>query len=103
MKSTASLAALCALAILTLGATFGRVSITWPAADVGFRPGPGVETVSANCSACHSAAYVYTQPRLTRAQWKAEVAKMKAAYGAPVADADVDAIVDYLVAQNGKT
>jgi len=102
MKRATSLAALCALAVLTLGATFGKVSIVWPAVDLPFRPGPGFETVIANCTTCHSAAYVYTQPRLTQVQWKAEVIKMKAAYGAPIADADIDAIVNYLVLQNGK-
>ena len=67
--------------------------------------GPHLETVQGNCGACHSAEYISTQPRNLanpRAFWAAEVTKMQKAYGAPVADADVPAIVDYLVATYGK-
>jgi hypothetical protein len=39
---------------------------------------------------------VLTQPHLSRADWQAEVEKMRNAYKAPIADADVPAIVDYL-------
>ncbi len=91
------------LAILALaGASYGTVSVKWPADTVAFKPGPGADVTNANCSTCHSASYVYTQPPLTKVQWTAEVKKMKAVYGAPIADDDAAAIVDYLVAQNGK-
>ncbi len=59
----------------------------------------------ANCVACHSADYISTQPRGLRdpaAFWSAEVAKMRHVYGAPVDEADVNAIVDYLVAAYGR-
>lgn len=59
----------------------------------------------ASCGACHSAEYVTTQPRglaNPRAFWQAEVVKMRGAYGAPIEDADIPAIVDYLVATYGK-
>jgi len=78
------------------------VSIALPADTWRYAPGPGVEAVVKDCSACHSASYVLTQPRLTRKQWTAEVAKMRNAYGAPVPESDVATIVDYLVAQHGK-
>jgi len=39
---------------------------------------------------------VLTQPHLSRADWQAEVGKMRNAYKAPITDADVPAIVDYL-------
>jgi hypothetical protein len=102
MKRTLARIALLALAVPLLGAAFGKVSIDLPAIDVPFKAGPGVDLARANCETCHSAAYVYTQPRLTQAQWTAEVTKMKAAYGAPIADGDVAPIVAYLVSQNGK-
>ncbi|MGA2394112.1 MAG: cytochrome c [Candidatus Lustribacter sp.] len=103
MKNVISNLALLGIAVLMLGATkSGTVSITPPAVNVPFKPGAGMEVVNANCQTCHSAAYIYTQPALTRAQWTAEVTKMKVAYGAPIADGDVNTIVDYLVAQNGK-
>ncbi len=53
-----------------------------------------------NCTACHSADYIQTQPQGTAFKdfWKAEVTKMIKVYGAPIDDADVSKIVDYLVA-----
>ena len=68
-------------------------------------PGPHLDVVQQNCSGCHSADYVSTQPRhLPNAQafWQAEVTKMKGAYGAPIAAADVPNIVDYLVQTYGQ-
>ena len=92
-----------ALAIAMLGAaSSSTVSIKLPTELVPFQPGTGYYVTNVNCSTCHSAAYVYTQPPLTKAQWNAEVLKMKNVYKAPIADADVATIVDYLVAQNGK-
>jgi cytochrome c5 len=81
----------------------GTASISLPG-DIGmaFKPGPGAAAAQANCLSCHSSAYVATQPVLTKAQWGAEVAKMKGAYGAPIPDDQVPAIVDYLTTQYGK-
>jgi mono/diheme cytochrome c family protein len=81
----------------------GTASITLPGdAGMAFKPGPGLAAVQANCLSCHSSAYVSTQPVLTKAQWTAEVTKMKAVYGAPIADDQVPTIVDYLTTQYGK-
>jgi hypothetical protein len=43
---------------------------------------------------------VLNQPA-SKAQWQAEVEKMRQAYKAPVDPKDVDAIVDYLVSIRG--
>jgi sulfite dehydrogenase (cytochrome) subunit B len=94
--------ALIVFAIPLMGAAFGKVSITLPRETFGFKPGPGADLATGNCTTCHSALYVYTQPRLTRAQWTAEVNKMKAVYGAPLAPENIPGIVDYLMTQNGK-
>ena len=102
MSGTLLRGALIALAIPLLGASAGTVAITLPTDSVHFKPGPGADLATGNCAVCHSAAYVYTQPRLTRPQWTAEVNKMKAVYGAPVAAENIPAIVDYLMTQNGK-
>ena len=67
--------------------------------------GPNHDIATTNCGACHSAEYISTQPRnlaSPRAFWQAEVTKMKGAYGAPLDDADIPKIVDYLVATYGK-
>jgi len=94
--------ALLACAVLILGAANATVTIKMPFDTVQFKPGPGASLATANCATCHSAAYIYTQPRLTRKQWTAEVLKMKKLYGAPLDIANVDAIVNYLMTQNGK-
>jgi len=87
----------------TIAPPKGPVSISLPGdAGMTFKPGPGLAAVQANCLTCHSSAYVSTQPVLTRAQWTGEVAKMRTAYGAPIADDQVPVIVEYLTTQYGK-
>jgi len=88
--------------LLLLAATSAIVTINLPRPNIEFKPGPGADLATANCRTCHSAAYVYTQPPLTRVQWTAEVTKMKKVYGAPIDDANIAPIVDYLLTQNGK-
>ena len=65
-----------------------------------FKPGPNLEVVQGNCTACHSADYINTQPPMKdkKTFWQAEVTKMIKVYGAPIEDADVGKIVDYLAA-----
>ncbi len=78
------------------------VTITLPPDARSFGPGPGQSVAQANCTICHAADYVYTQPPLTADQWRAEVTKMQKVYGAPIDAAAVDTLVTYLVGQNGK-
>jgi mono/diheme cytochrome c family protein len=74
------------------------LAYTLPDEAAAFKPGPNLEIVRDNCSACHSADYVNTQPPMTNKKdfWQAEVTKMIKVYGAPIQDADVGKIVDYL-------
>jgi mono/diheme cytochrome c family protein len=65
------------------------------------KPAPGAELAAANCLLCHSADYVSTQPRLTRAAWKITVEKMRVRYGAPIATNRVDDLVQYLATAYG--
>lgn len=59
------------------------------------------EIVSTNCTACHSAELILTQPKLKPAQWAAEVAKMRTAYKATIAESDDPKLVAALVALQG--
>ena len=77
------------------------VRVDLPSGDRTFPPGPGADVADGNCLACHSAGMVLYQPALSRAQWRAEVEKMRTAYKAPLDPKDVDAIVDYLVSIRG--
>lgn len=66
------------------------------------KPGAGRDTVEANCVACHSLDYIkMNAPFLTEAVWKAEVTKMRTAFGSPIDDAVAAEIVQYLTAQYG--
>ncbi|RTL48976.1 MAG: cytochrome c [Bradyrhizobiaceae bacterium] len=72
-----------------------------PEETVQFPPGPNLEVVQANCTACHSADYIKTQPQGPKFKqdfWTAEVNKMIKVYGAPIDQSDVGKIVEYLVA-----
>jgi mono/diheme cytochrome c family protein len=92
-----------ALAATKVAPPKGTATISLPGdAGMAFKPGTGLGAAQAACLSCHSSAYVSTQPALTKAQWTAEVVKMKSVYGAPIADDQVPVIVDYLVANYGK-
>jgi hypothetical protein len=81
----------------------GITSISLPGdAGFAFKPGPGAMQARQYCLKCHSSAYVSTQPVFTRAQWTAEVTKMKAVYGAQIPDDQVAPLAEYLTAQYGK-
>jgi cytochrome c5 len=82
------------------GVTLHSVSVELPDPERAF-PGAKADAVNNNCLACHSAGMVLNQPHLSRADWQAEVEKMRNTYKAPIADADVPAIVDYLAGLNG--
>jgi sulfite dehydrogenase (cytochrome) subunit B len=98
------------LAILLIAAAAGLllgsanaapISYTLPDETAAFKPGPNLEVVQNNCTACHSADYIQAQPRGPKFKkdfWQAEVTKMIKVYGAPIDEADVGKIVEYLAA-----
>lgn len=70
--------------------------------SVALKPGVGLEQVNQNCAGCHSLDYIrMNAPFLSADGWKAEIGKMRAAYGAPVADADAALIQKYLTENYG--
>jgi sulfite dehydrogenase (cytochrome) subunit B len=63
---------------------------------------PGYAKAQGNCVACHSAEYMlYQPPTAPRAYWDAMVKRMKTVFKAPLNDADMPDIVDYLVKTYG--
>ena len=63
---------------------------------------PGYSLTLQNCLMCHSAQYVQYQPKSSpRSYWEATVKKMKPPFGAPFAESDVPAMVDYLTKTYG--
>jgi mono/diheme cytochrome c family protein len=98
-------AALSVVALSLGGLTLADAkSITLPteAPPLKASPLPGYAKAQTNCVACHSAEYMlYQPPTAPRAYWEAMVTRMKAVFKAPIDDADMPAIVDYLVKTYG--
>ena len=96
----ANLLALAAIALLDPAPlSASPINYELPAETAAFKPGPNLDVVVNNCTACHSADYIATQPRGPKFKqefWRAEVGKMIKVYGAPIAEADVPKIVEYL-------
>jgi cytochrome c5 len=64
--------------------------------------GPGRDVVETACGICHSLSYIPMNSRfLSPDAWKAEVTKMRIAFGAPIDDDAANMIVAYLVANYG--
>ncbi len=88
--------------VAVMGAVHSKpVSYKLPEETTQFKPGPNLEAAQKNCTACHSADYILTQPRGPKFKkdfWTAEVNKMIKVYGAPIEEADIGKIVDYLSA-----
>jgi len=85
-------------AVAGLGAAPARADET----RIRLAVGEGSELVRARCAICHSLDYIsMNAPFLKRAGWEAEVRKMIKVMGAPVADAEVTPLVDYLTLHYG--
>lgn len=98
--------ALIAAALLTgcALAHAGSKSIDLPSDGVQLKPSslPGYAKAEASCAACHSAEYMqYQPPTAARPYWDAMVKRMKTVFNAPVEDADIPLIVDYLAKTYG--
>jgi mono/diheme cytochrome c family protein len=77
------------------------ILLTTPAiaqqAPVALKPGAGQDAVTSGCATCHTLNYIrMNAPFLTPDGWKAEVTKMRTAFGAPIDDDTATQIVNYL-------
>ena len=87
-----------AFAIILL-ATAGVMAQEKP---VPLKDAPGRAMTENLCSGCHSLDYIrINAPFMNRQTWTAEVNKMVQAFGAPIAQADANTIIDYLAANYG--
>jgi mono/diheme cytochrome c family protein len=78
------------------------VRIELPASDESFPPGVGADIASSQCQICHSAGMVLTQPPLEKDEWRAEIIKMRTAYGAPIPKDQVEGLAEYLKNISGR-
>jgi mono/diheme cytochrome c family protein len=103
--SKALTAAIAAIIIAFPGAAMaGSKSIDLPPDGVQLKPSalPGYAKAQANCVVCHSAEYMlYQPPTAPRAYWDAMVKRMKMVFKAPINDADMPEIIDYLAKTYG--
>lgn len=79
-------------------------SIDLPPDVVALKPSPlpGYAIAQGACVACHSAEYLQYQPsNASRTYWDAMVKRMKTVFRAPIEDADMPALVDYLAKTYG--
>jgi cytochrome c5 len=77
---------------------FADASITLPDDPAQLPDLPGRDAVIANCTACHSPSTMMQQPQVDRAKWESLVGKMISTYKAPVDEAAIPQIVDYMLA-----
>jgi cytochrome c5 len=79
-----------ALLLIHSGARAGEEQIT-------LKQGVGRDVVARDCVMCHSLDYIpMNAPVMTGAKWEATVRKMIDKMGAPIGDADVKPILEYL-------
>jgi mono/diheme cytochrome c family protein len=104
MKSffTGTLLALSIGAAATASATVKTIQLPPDSAQLKPSALPGYVKAQGNCVACHSAEYMLYQPATApRAYWDAMVKRMKAVFRAPINEADMPDIVDYLAKTYG--
>ena len=82
--------------------TAGNIhSITLPHFEPELPVAPGRKAFMAACVSCHSARYVFMQPKFPQKQWEETVGKMIKTYGAHLDTNQLHEIVSYLVTVNG--
>jgi sulfite dehydrogenase (cytochrome) subunit B len=104
MKQRTLIAAVCAVLALGVAGHALPKSIQLPPDGVQLKPStlPGYAKAQTQCVACHSAEYmVYQPPNAARPYWDAMVKRMKMVFKAPIDDADMPDIVDYLARTYG--
>jgi sulfite dehydrogenase (cytochrome) subunit B len=103
-KTLRLVAAVAALGFATALAGAAPKTMNLPADTVQLRPSPlpGYVKAQASCVTCHSAEYMqYQPPNAGRPYWDAMTKRMKTVFKAPLDDADIPVIVDYLTATYG--
>jgi mono/diheme cytochrome c family protein len=92
-----------ALAVACAAPAFAK-DMKLPPDGVQLRPSPlpGFALARGRCVACHSAEYMqYQPPNAARPYWEAVVRRMKDVFKAPIADAEVAPLADYLASAYG--
>jgi mono/diheme cytochrome c family protein len=81
---------------------FEALKVNLPTSAALFPADKGSDIANANCLICHSAGMALRQPPLTVDEWRAEITKMKTAFGAPIPADQIDELADYLGTVDGR-
>ncbi len=82
---------------MTVVATLACASGAFAQTPGWMKPGPGQEETAISCGVCHTLNYIRMNSRFIKPEvWKAEVDKMRAAFGAPIDDDTAATILAYL-------
>lgn len=66
------------------------------------KSGPGSDATATKCSVCHTSDYIVMNSMfLSPEGWRAEVTKMRSAFGASIDDAMAEVIISYLSLRYG--
>ncbi len=104
MNRNIFLTAACAALALGAAGQLAAKSMELPVDGMLLKPStlPGYVKAQSQCVACHSAEYmVYQPPTAPRAYWENMVKRMKVVFKAPLDDADMPEIIDYLAKTYG--
>jgi mono/diheme cytochrome c family protein len=80
----------------------GTRSIELPHYQPMLPAGEGRDAFAVGCLSCHTTRYITMQPPLSAAKWEESVRKMIKVYNAPIAEDQVQPIVQYLMAAKEK-
>jgi len=72
-----------------------------PYVDFPMKDGKGVYSTRGKCNMCHSFGYVINQGKQSRAFWLEKTVKMIKTFNAPIAEADIEVVVNYLYENYG--
>ncbi len=75
-------------------------SISLPPDPFSFQLGKGQDVANTYCLICHSADYIYMQPKHSEEKWVAIIHKMQQIFGCPIPQAEIPRLAAYLFQQN---
>jgi sulfite dehydrogenase (cytochrome) subunit B len=88
---------------LVLSAACGAQAANADESGLQLKEGAGRDKVLTHCSACHSVDYIQmNSPFPDRKLWETSVNKMIKVFGAPIAQEEIPALVDYLTEHYGR-
>jgi len=91
------------LVLLSSFGLFAQVNgeIQVPYVDFPMKKGKGEYSTRGKCNMCHSFGYVINQGKQSREFWLEKTVKMIETFNAPIADKDIEVVVDYLFTNYG--